>query len=80
MDLLLSRAQAGPQYVVAPKWLRRLHVTELGRIHGRILGLVLPAEDEPLVRVVRDDILVEGDVSVSRRRHDDPHFPATLPV
>ncbi|XP_034233832.1 uncharacterized protein LOC117640919 isoform X2 [Thrips palmi] len=68
MDLLLNKAGGGAtQHVVAPKWLRRLRVTDLGRIYGRILGLVLPAEDEPLVRVVQDDILVEGDVSIAGR-------------
>ncbi|KAK3919351.1 Thrombospondin-type laminin G domain and EAR repeat-containing protein [Frankliniella fusca] len=66
MDLLLRRSRGGgAQHVTGAKRLRRLAVTEEARVHGRVLGLVLPAEDEDLVTVIREDKVITGDVTIS---------------
>lgn len=64
MDLLLNAGLAGQQHVTGHKHVRALRVTEDAKVHGRVPGLVMPKE-EALVKVIHDDIVIEGDLTVS---------------
>ncbi|XP_026274203.2 uncharacterized protein LOC113203634 [Frankliniella occidentalis] len=68
LDLLLTNGPGGSaQSVTGSKKLQRMTVTEEGRIHGRVLGLVLPAEEEDLVTVIQEDRVITGDVTITGR-------------